>query len=114
MQQFIIRRLLNMLLVLLLSSIISFIVVELPPGDYSTVLRGQLVGGKDRSGADRGPGKADHRAIRPGQTIAGSVLALAFVHYHVQFRLLHGDEPADRRSTAGTPATDHGRQLWPR
>ncbi len=42
MQQFIIRRLLNMLLVLLLSSIVSFIVVELPPGDYSTVLRGQL------------------------------------------------------------------------
>ena len=42
MQQFLIRRLLNMLPVLLLSSIISFIVVELPPGDYSTVLRGQL------------------------------------------------------------------------
>ena len=42
MQQFIIRRLLNMLLVLLLSSIISFIAVELPPGDYASVLRGQL------------------------------------------------------------------------
>ena len=42
MREFIIRRIMQMIIVMVAVSIISFIIIELPPGDYLTTLRAEL------------------------------------------------------------------------
>ena len=75
MAQYIVRLLLLLFPTLFVIAVVSFVIIQLPPGDYLTSYIANLAAtGETR---DRGRDRRPAGAVRPGQTAAGPVPALA-------------------------------------
>ena len=102
---YIARRIVTLIPILFLISVVSFVVIELPPGDWVSFQIESL----RMSGIELGQDEADrHAAVRPGQAAARALPALDGEHDHPrQLRLvLPVESPRERSALGASPAHD--------
>ena len=105
MKDYVVRRLLYVVVVLVAVVVVGFLIIELPSGDFVTTLIAQLEARRPAR-RDRG-GRAAAAALRPGQPGLRPLLQVGIPPGARAVRGVAGVQPAGEGADPGAPAGDY-------